>query len=74
MGAAGAVETWKKPVVESVILPAHAKSSCIEFRPFNDGTDSDIYKSCILASTDPEEFEDCMLSNCIEGGFNTPCF
>jgi hypothetical protein len=72
--AAGAPIIWVKPAVESMVLPAHARSSCGEFRPYNESADSDIYKSCILASTDSEQFEECMLSNCIEGGFNTPCF
>ena len=72
--AVGAPLVWVKPAVNSIVLPAHARSSCVEFRLYNEGADSDIYKSCILASTDPEQFEECMISNCIDGGFSAPCF
>ncbi len=63
-----------KPIVDSVVLPAHARTSCLEFKLYNANSDSDIHDSRLLASTNPEEFEECMLSNCIECGFVTPCF
>ena len=60
---------WSVPVVSSVVLPAHATTSCGELVLYdNQNTEHrDIFKACGVPPT-CEEFLACMAESCIDLG------
>jgi hypothetical protein len=57
---------WATPVVESIILPAHAGFSCGELEPFDDGNSrhEDAFENCINDTC--ESIARCLVDACIE--------
>ncbi len=58
---------WATPVVESIILPAHAGFSCGELELFNDGNGrhTDAFENCFSKQCD-DNFLSCMEEACID--------
>jgi hypothetical protein len=60
---------WATPMVESIILPAHAQGSpCGELRcPEPTDDDIAILCECQISSGNDEEYNDCLNANCLYG-------